>query len=222
MASGTQPSTESEITHNPPKPEVVQHVTFPTPSPRDITFDPHGDVTLVIPSGNDPSAMERFRVNSGVLCLASPVFRVMLGPHSRFREGINLKLATIEGSLVNSSSTSMELQLADDDPSALAVVLQILHLQFDKIPIAMLPSGVDEETYQLYEMAIICDKYDMKQVLLYWFQIWTTPRFKALCFKNIAMSTVTGSRWLFIAYAFGHSDVFHRSEERRVGKECVP
>ena len=72
---------------------------------------------------------------------------------------------------MDSSSTSMELQLADDDPSALAVVLQILHLQFDKIPVAMLPSGADEETYQLYEMAIICDKYDMKQVLLYWFQI---------------------------------------------------
>ena len=197
---------------------ALQPSRTPSPPPEvgNITFDPDGDVTLIIPSGIDPSAVIRFRVNSVVLCLASPVFRAMLGPHSRFKEGTNLKLATIEGSLVNSGSTSMELQLADDDPSALAVVLRIFHLQFDTIPLAMLPSGVDEETYKLYEIAIICDKYDMKQVLSYWFQIWTTPRFNALGFKDIAMSTATGSRWLFIAYAFGHSDVFHS-----VSKELI-
>jgi len=183
-----------------------------TPSPlsrqAEITFDPDGDVILVISSDNDPSAVARFQVNSAALCLASPVFRAMLGPHSRFKEGINLRLAHI-GDGGGQASTPMELPLTDDDPDALAVVLRILHLQFQKVPVPMSASGGDEEKYKLYEMAIICDKYDLKDVLLYWLELWTSLRFLELCYEDITLSTTTGSKWLFIAYAFGYPRLFN-------------
>ena len=202
--------------------EVTGDAASPAPSPAskvgNITFDPHGDVILVIPSGNDLSAVARFQVNSGILCLASSVFRAMLGPDSRFREGTNLKLATVAGGQQRScpSSTPMELSLTDDDPDAFAVILRILHLDFDNIPNAMALSAEDEEKHKLYEVAIICDKYDMRHVLLFWLKIWTAPCLNMLNFKNIAMSTTTGSRWLFIAYAFGYERVFHS-----VSKELI-
>ncbi|KAF8451670.1 hypothetical protein BGX38DRAFT_475914 [Terfezia claveryi] len=217
---GDQPSTAEP--QNPPSPEVTEDVTSLIPSLPSkvgkITFDPHGDVILVIPSGRDPSAVARFQVNSVVLCLASPVFRAMLGPDSRFREGINLKLAAVAGGPQSSGSisTPMEMPLTDDNPDAFAVILRILHLDFDNIPPAMAPLGNDEEQYKLHEMAIICDKYDMRHVLLYWLKLWTAPYFKTLNFKNIAVSTKTGTRWLFIAYAFGYESVFHS-----VSKELI-
>jgi len=206
---------------NPPIPEVADDKASPTPSRASkvgkITFDPHGDVILVIPSGNDPSAVARFQVNSGTLCLASPVFRAMLGPHSRFKEGTNLKLATIPSGQESSGSgsTPMELPLTDDDPEAFAVILRILHLDFDNIPTAM-DLSADEEKYKLYEAAIICDKYDMRHVLLFWLKMWTAPYLNKLNFKDITMTTTTGSRWLFIAYAFGWESVFNS-----VSKELI-
>ncbi|KAF8419853.1 hypothetical protein EV426DRAFT_613749 [Tirmania nivea] len=211
LGPGGQPSNESQ------SPEVTIDSTTPLPSKvAQITFDPHGDVILVIPSGDDPTAVARFRVNSGVLCLASPVFRAMLNPHSRFKERANLQRAIIGGGQDMYSSTPMELPLKDDDPHAFAVVLRIMHLQFHKVPVSMLASGEDEEKYKLYEMAIICDKYDMKHMLSYWLEVWTRLRFSSLSYKNIAMSTTTGCRWLFIAYAFGYREVFHS-----VSKELI-
>ncbi|RPB22950.1 hypothetical protein L211DRAFT_839299 [Terfezia boudieri ATCC MYA-4762] len=207
---GDQLSTAKS--QNPPSPEVTDSLTPSLPSKvGKITFDPNGDVILVIPSGSDPSAVARFQANSVVLCLASPVFRAMLGPNSRFREGTNLKLAAVAGGLQSSgsNSTPMELSLTDDDPDAFAVILRILHLDFDNIPTAMSAFGTDEEQYKLHEMAIICDKYDMRHVLLFWLKLWTAPYLKTLNFNNIAMSSKTGTRWLFIAYAFGYERLFH-------------
>lgn len=207
---GDQLSTAKS--QNPPSPEVTDSLTPSLPSKvGKITFDPNGDVILVIPSGSDPSAVARFQANSVVLCLASPVFRAMLGPNSRFREGTNLKLAAVAGGLQSSgsNSTPMELSLTDDDPDAFAVILRILHLDFDNIPTAMSAFGADEEQHKLHEMAIICDKYDMRHVLLFWLKLWTAPYLKTLNFNNIAMSSKTGTRWLFIAYAFGYERLFH-------------
>jgi len=206
---------QSQTPHNLPTPVVPGDGACRTPSPPSklggIKFDPHGDVILVIPSQNDPSAVARFQVNSGVLCLASPVFQAMLGSYSRFKEATNPRLATIGagGAQHGSSSPPIELPLPDDDPDTFAVVLRILHLQFHKIPTAMLALGEDEEKYKLYQMAIICEKYDLKHVLLYWLEMWTSLRLNELGYKNITMSTTTGSRWLFIAYAFGYSRLFN-------------
>ena len=213
---------QSQTTPNLPTLAVSRSRASHKPSPPTklgaITFDPCGGVILVVPSENDPSAVARFQVNSGALCLASSVFQAMLSPYSRFKDGTNLRLENIRvgSSQESASPPPIELPLLADDPDAFAVVLRILHLQFRLIPIPMSASGHDEEKYKLYQMAIICDRYCMGHVLLYWLEIWTGQRFDKLGFRDIARSTTTGSRWLFIAYAFGYSRLL-----KLVSKELI-
>ena len=86
-----------------------------------IEFDPKGDVLLVLSTG---SGIARFRVNSHILCISSPVFRAMLGEQSQFKERAALSART-------PTSEPLELPLADDDPKALGVILRVIQRQYD-------------------------------------------------------------------------------------------
>lgn len=148
-----------------------------------IEFDPHGDVILVIPS---VSGLARLNINSHVLCLASPVFRAMLGVDSRFREREALL------SRGGKNLPPLEISLEDDDPNALAVVLRVLHLQTSWAPKSLQPE-------RLYQIAILCDKYDLQDSLNYWLVQWIPAKFEG---------TISVDKWLFIAYAFAKKEEF--------------
>jgi len=173
--------------------EYYSPLPSPTASPlrpdrvASIDFDPEGDVLLILSSS---SGIARFRVNSNILCIASPVFRAMLGAKSQFKERTALSART-------STSEPLELSLPDDDPKALVVILRVIHLQYDWVP----PS-LDES--QLYKIAVICDKYDMRQSLEIWLAKWISPLVEP------PAKPVSGDKWLFIAYAFGRKDLFSR------------
>jgi len=152
-----------------------------------IEFDLQGDVLLTLLSS---AKIAKFRVNSNILCLASPVFRAMLGPKSQFRERAALTGRT-------SASEPLEISLSDDDPEALGVIMRIIHLQYDWVP----PS-LNED--QLYKVAVICDKYSMRQSLEVWLTKWVSP------LVTPPAKPVSGDRWLFIAYAFGKKALFSR------------
>lgn len=152
---------------------------------------------LVITS---PPGTARFQVNSSILCLASPIFRAMLGPNSPFKEAADLAANDI------SHTNPLTIPL-EDDANALAVILRILHLQFNSLP----PNNgtIDEE--QLYNMAIICDKYEMQQALGYWYYQWRssiTEEEKTSVDSSSFPTEARGPRWLFMAYAFGHNNLF--------------
>ena len=149
-----------------------------------VQFDPEGDVILIIPFETQRT---RFQVNSQSLCLASSVFRVMFGSNAHFKEGEALRNR-------GASSPPIDITLGDDDPKALALLLRIAHHQYDWVPRTL--SGD-----QLYEVAIVCDKYDMRQVLGLWLDQWIPVDTK--CGGNIG-----GDKWLFIAYAFGSEALF--------------
>ncbi|KAF8453864.1 hypothetical protein BDZ91DRAFT_748453 [Kalaharituber pfeilii] len=159
-----------------------------------ISFDEHGDVILVLPSP-DSTGTARFQVNSSVLCLASPVFRAMLGPDSAFKEAKAL-------AAISTDPTRPPLELSlDDDPNAFAIILRIIHLQFDWVPTTR---PIDEGI--LYKMAIACDKYDMKLALKYWFKKWTSVIGDSSL--PLPVQKMQGPRWLFMAYAFAHETLF--------------
>jgi len=158
-----------------------------TPKVASIEFDHEGDVLLILLSA---SGIARFRVNSNILCIASPVFRAMLGANSKFKERAALSART-------PTSEPLELSLPDDDPKALVVILRVIHLQYDWVP----PS-LDEN--QLYKIAVICDKYDMRQSLEVWLAKWISP------LVDPPAKPISGDKWLFIAYAFGRQDLFSR------------
>jgi len=151
-----------------------------------IQFDPDGDVILVIPS-EAQKRTARFQINSHSLCLASPVFRAMLGINASFKEGNALRNR-------NASSPPIDITLEDDEPRALAVLLRIVHHQYDWIPRTL-------NGNQLYQVAIVCDKYDMRGVLGLWLDQW-------IPLDTNCGGKIVGDQWLYIAYTFGRKALF--------------
>ncbi|RPB26221.1 hypothetical protein L211DRAFT_804964 [Terfezia boudieri ATCC MYA-4762] len=158
-----------------------------------ITFDPIGDLMLVL---GPPTCQARFHVSSKVLSLSSPVFRTMLNFKSGFKEGKDLAERT-------ASSPPMELFLGDDNPNALAIILRIIHVQTRWVPQSLGPE-------RLYEIAIISDKYDMRDSLDYWLEKWAPEQFEG---------TISVDKWLFIAFVCGRVAEF-RALSRELMLEC--
>jgi len=155
-----------------------------------MQFDPDGDVILVIPSEAQRTA--RFQVNPHSLCLDSSVFRAMLGANAHFKERIALRDR-------DASSPPIEITVGDDNPKALALLLRIAHQQ--KL---WVPRTLNDD--QLYQIAIVCDKYDVRQILELWLDKWVP-------IGTRVGGKIAGDRWLFIAVAFGRQPLFTRLSE---------
>ncbi|RPB26216.1 hypothetical protein L211DRAFT_781865, partial [Terfezia boudieri ATCC MYA-4762] len=151
-----------------------------------VQFDPDGDVFLVIPSEGTAHTV-RFQVNSHSLCLASSVFHAMFGANATFKEGNALRNR-------DAGSPPIEIKLGDDDPKALAILLRIIHLQFNWVPKTL-------KYDQLYKVAIVCDKYDMREILGPWLYQWIPVGTRL-------GGEIPGDQWLFIAYVFGRQALF--------------
>ena len=104
--------------------------------------DPSGDLTVQVGENEHQKA---FIVSSKAMCLASHVWCEML-------DSTNL----CEQNLVD---------LTDDDPEALLILLQISHLQFSNVPLHV-------EYTLLVHLAVLCDKYEMAHLLLPWITPW--------------------------------------------------
>jgi hypothetical protein len=137
-----------------------------------------GDIILTVPAG---TGTMKLKVSSQVLCTASPVFHAMLGPNSQFKKDCELRKCSVEN--------PYELSLTDDYPRALMIVLLALHCRSGMVP-------VDLTFRNLVELAVVCDKYDCREELLPWVDIWAAawkPRILTSGFEE----------WLFIAWVFG-------------------
>lgn len=161
-------------------------------SSQPAVVDPEGDVVLVIPTDKGKA---RFQINSSTLCVASSVFRAMMGRHSQFKEARVLASARADANCI-----PYELTLEDDNQNALAVVLRIIHLKN-----YLVPKQVDED--QLYEVAVICDKYDVSIALMLWADRWITALVPN---ESASPPTVIGHKWLFISYVFARKELFHK------------
>ena len=91
------------------------------------------------------------------MCLASPVWRVMLDPSGPFKEA---------------RPGNDSVLFPEDDAQALQIVLYIAHPQFHSIPAIL-------SFTQLLNLAIICDKYDTARLIFPWFHEWETSFRKA-------------------------------------------
>lgn len=147
---------------------------------RDIA--PEGDVILKVES---PTVIVKFRVLSSVLCLASPVFRAMLGRNSNFKEACELR---------NSDSEPYVVPLDETDPEALAVILKVFHLRNNHVPHTVTFAN-------LYKLAVICDKYDCATAVALWVPIWTGGSISSVLQPG-------NGKWLFIAWALKIEHIF--------------
>ena len=143
-----------------------------------IMVDADGDLTMRLKGG-------KLKVSRKVLSISSPVFQAMLGTGCLFRETTD-----VETERDGSQAVSFE----DDDFQTMAMITRIMHLQSDKVP--------DKLTFkQLYQVAVLCDKYDLKRCLGYWPKIWATPYLNSYGIEGY-------EGWLFMSTVFGYDGLF--------------
>lgn len=116
-----------------------------------ITIDPNGDVILEC-RDKDMDITKDFLVSSKILQLASPVFVGMFRPD--FKEGTQL---------LHAGRPVIELQ--EDDPSTMSVILEILHFRYDI-------KDDDINAERLARLATHSDKYDLSRALSSWVPFW--------------------------------------------------
>lgn len=95
--------------------------------------------------------------------------------------------------------------LSDDDPVALAVILNAIHLQTSKVPKTV--------TFkQLMKLAILCDKYDCVPAVKPWVDIWIAP------WRRSYATVPAVTEWLFIAWVFEAREGFETLTKMYVPK----
>jgi len=126
--------------------------------------------------------------------MPSPVFRAMLGTNSHFKEA--KELASRDHSMA-----PVEVNIEDDDPDAFAVILRILQHQHDSVP-------KEIKADKLYQIAILCDKYDLRHSLSFWLDRWIpTPHELRSVMLSGSVASQDEKR-LFVAYVFRKEEAF--------------
>ncbi|KAH7353540.1 hypothetical protein B0T11DRAFT_320519 [Plectosphaerella cucumerina] len=135
--------------------------------PRPIGFnDLGGDAILVIPgSGSDSDPDTKFIVLSAVLRIASPVFKILL-TSTDFKEGLDVQQGLLP-----------EIRLEEDDPSAMTILLSILHFRNPVAYFQLSPR-------QIAKVAAHCDKYDCIEAMKPWSSVWL-PEKNNIAAKNV-------------------------------------
>lgn len=201
--------------------------------PGTINFDSDGDLRLVV--GTHKLNPQQFVVCSRTLARASPVFRTMLfGAFSESRpccsrngssssgssgsSGGSRKLLTtgtgedsipIDGSFGEGPAPSgssdeddtWTVELPDDDPRAFRTLMGIIHSSFEHVPDSV-------ELVELFQIAILTDKYDMTHLLRPWSEQWCSRQ-----------RTRRHPYRLWIAWVLG-DDAMFESEARRLVVGC--
>ena len=156
---------------------------------RTIQIDPHGNLKLHVGS---KSKQTTFIVSSNAMCLASCVWRAMFSSRGHFAEA---------------SSIDGEASFPEDDTTAFLILINIAHLHFLKVPQIL-------TCEQLFDIAVLCDKYDSVTLVRPWFEAWI----KVIDGK--AGPSLSGTRRLFIAWVFGERAVFE-DVAKRISMRCT-
>lgn len=137
-----------------PRPEA-ENTASAAPFIHKVTADPEGDVILAVINEEGAGRTRDFLASSKLLKLASPVFAKMFAPC--FREGTALQ---------SSSQTCPTIQLEEDNPDAMELLLRALHFDTEKIP----ETAPSPDT--LAKLAILSDKYDCNRAMKPWIALW--------------------------------------------------
>jgi hypothetical protein len=179
-------------------------------SPETQTFDPHGDVILIlnrhseaglttpvtsaregIASGSDelPSTPVNMLVSSKHMILASSVFATML------------KVDYKEGSTLESKG-KVEISLPDEESDLFAILLNIIHGRTKQVPRRI-------DLVQLTKLSILVDKYQMQEVVGVFAEIWIDA-LKANLPKDHTEDLLS---WLCISWVFVDGAIFQKVTE---------
>ncbi|KAE9988239.1 hypothetical protein EG327_003453 [Venturia inaequalis] len=99
-------------------------------------------------------------------------------------------------------ASQAEVELPDDDPTAVTIVCTIAHLKFHDLPLTL---TIDE----LSELATLCDKYDTTAVVGPFVHDWVTPWFYDPVNKSEKKYLDKGNeKFVWIAWVFGYVSEF--------------
>ena len=172
--------------------DVAKSKADAMPTPLEVPQpDPSADLrrTFVLHDGGDALLLigpeencQPVLVSKTVLALASPVWKAMFDRRQW------------------AESTATEIPFPDDDAEAMLIVLRIAHLRFAELP---LKSGLSLE--DLLHLAVICDKYDVVQLVRPFLNL---HQWHEGLVPNVKARVNCHPSWLFIAWTFGWSDIF--------------
>jgi hypothetical protein len=162
-----------------------------------------GDTQLLVSSSEGEITAS---VSSHAMSLASPVWKKFISPPWRPSQ-MNKSRETSspddgEGVRISFPPVSDELlDFREDDADALLLLLRIAHLDFISVKKQL-------SVAELYNLAILCDKYDCVHLIKPWVDEWS------LCAARAIRRQVGGellSKFLFIAWSFGRRFDFRTS-----------
>jgi hypothetical protein len=169
------------------------------------TFDPYGDVVLVLDGHAETSpASPTTSTGEGIVsrsdCLPSiPIKMLVSSKHMILASSVfaaMLKVDYKEGSMLKSKG-KVEILLPDDDPEAYTILLNIIHGFPRKVPQQI-------DLLLLKKLSILVDKYQMQEVVAVFAQIWI----EALEVNIPKALTSDLLSWLCISWVFGDDRVF--------------
>jgi hypothetical protein len=154
-------------------------------------IDHVGDLTLIVGNttckegATEPTPDNKkpvsFVVSAKILCQASSVFKkVLFGG-----------LAEMQ---TPSNSAEWIVRLPKDNPKAMSILLNIMHLHFEKV------FPIDEVTFEaVYNITVLTAKYDIDHLLRPWASLWMNA-----LRKRKGINYVNRQRRLWIAWRLGH------------------
>ncbi|RPA83128.1 hypothetical protein BJ508DRAFT_74212 [Ascobolus immersus RN42] len=148
-----------------------------------------GDGDVILSVGKDGGETINFLVYSRVLVSASPVFAKMLGYSSPFSEGQQLKNWTY-------GMDPVVIKLDDHLEPFHTILVVLFHLIHD------VPDDMD--VFELAEIAIIVDKYELLPAVHIWKEIWK----RGLKLGGVLQETPA---LLMVGWVFGWADYFQKA-----------
>lgn len=132
-----------------------------------------------------------FVVSSKAMTLVCDSWNRMLSPNSHFKEA--------------RQGDGREIFLPDDDSDGLEILLNIAHLHFDRVPQEL---GFED----LLAVSVLTEKYGATRLVRPWVKRWLEG--------NKSLIDEPGhEEWLWVAWAFGESEIFEKLS-RRLALEC--
>lgn len=146
--------------------------------PATLVIDPEGDLYMKLDAGS-------LKVSRKALSLSSPVFLAMLGANSKFKEATDMTVDYDGIQIVSFEWDKFE---------TMTIIARIIHFQNHEVPERL-------TFYQLFQAAVMCDKYDLRRCLGPWTNVWTKPYLD--CYTRQGYE-----EWLFMSIVFQYGGLF--------------
>ena len=221
---------ESPSTTEKPQKLCVQAQAMKDHGPKEIVVDANGDLRLLVgkfsclpsttPANHSHSEAAEFLVDSRALARSSPVFAKMLyGPFSESKKGQEKAKEKSEGDAAGARDRADDeddgkgdgqwrVALPDDNLTAMNTLIHIMHCRFDKTP--AIHNTI--RLYELYQIAVLTDKYDCTALVRPWRRTWLTlAETEALKANTLGLERIS-----WIAWEYGDATLFEKVAQKLV------